>query len=282
MWDAKGKIHELNRQSTHEYNEYVKKNNEMVREFSDKKDHYNNQINMINAEKIAMREELGVLYSFLEYVGGSLDRRVSIIDFQEELPAPNMKNELVDALDRVELFSDTDWGIGHMGNKKRARDFEKQLYWKDLDYKKNLSDKARMVKRMEDCEAIAKIYRDILTVIRDTIKTKVIPEFEYIRAFLIADAIRERLYAGYEMDDVKPCSIIEYKNTKYEMHYMFVKNTFDFLDLAKAFFSKRILTDLMMQSEITAQEKVEFEKSVYELQEQLILLEGSMEVGKNE
>ena len=99
---------------------------------------------------------------------------------------------------------------------------------------------------------------------------------------MIADAIREKVLAGYEVEQVKPCKIIEYKNTKYDMHYMFVKNTFDFLDLAKAFFSKRILTDLIQKDNITNEEKAEFERFVYELQDKLILLEESMEVTKHE
>jgi len=281
MWDAKGKIQELNRQNEHEYSEYTKESEKLLKVYADKKDFYNNQIHMINAEKIAMREELTVLYSFLEYIGGSLERTISIIDFQEEHPAPNVTNDLVEKLDRVE-YSDNDWGIGNITNTSRAKEFEKKIYWKSIDYKKSLSDKRRLVKRMEDSEAIAKLYRNVLTVVRDTIREKVLPEFEYLRAFLIADAIREKVSAGDEIDEVKPCKIIEYMNTKYNAHYVFVRNTFDFLDLAKAFFSKRILTDLLQKGDITSEEREAFEKSVFELQDKLILLEESVEVSKRE
>ena len=281
MWDAKGKIQELNRQNEREYTEYTKASEKILKTYADKKDFYNNQIHMINAEKIAMREELTVLYSFLEYIGGSLERTISIIDFQEELPAPNVTSDLVEKLDRAE-YDDIDWGISNIVNTSRAKEFEKKIYWKSIDYKKSLSDKRRLVKRMEDSEAIAKLYRNVLTVVRDTIREKVLPEFEYLRAFLVADAIREMVLAGDEIDEVKPCKIIEYRNTKYNAHYVFVKNTFDFLDLAKAFFSKRILTDLLQKGDITPEEREAFEKSVFELQDKLILLEESLEVSKRE
>lgn len=281
MWDAKGKIQELNRQNEREYSEYTKASEKLLKVYADKKDFYNNQIHMINAEKIAMREELTVLYSFLEYIGGSLGRAISIIDFQEEYPAPNVTSNLVEKLDRVE-YSDNDWGINHIINTSKAKDFEQKIYWKSIDYKKSLSDKRKLVKGMEDSEAIAKLYRNVLTIVRDTIREKVLPEFEYLRAFLIADAIREKVLARDEINEVKPCKIIEYRNTKYEVHYTFVKNAFDFLDLAKAFFSKRILTDLLQKGDITLEEREEFEKSVFELQEQLILLEASAEVSKHE
>lgn len=280
MWDAKGRIKELNRQSEHEYNEYMKESEKLLKVYADKKDFYNNQIHMINAEKIAMREELKVLYSFLEYIGGSLERTISIIDFHEEHPALNVTNNLVEKLEQVEY--EDDWGIGNINNTRRAKDLEKKIYWKSIEYKKSLADKRKLVKRMEDAEAIAKLYRNILTVVRDTIREKVLPEVEYLRAFLIADAIREKVFAGNEIDEVKPCKIIEYKNTKYNVHYIFVKNTFDFLDLAKAFFSKRILTDLLQTGSVTPEERAEFERSVYEMQDKLILLEKCVEVSKYE
>lgn len=279
MWNAKSKIQELNKQNQHDYNDYVKENNVIVTDYTNKKDNYNNQINIINAEKIAMREELSKLYAFLKYIGGSLERNISIVDFKEELPAENMQDDHIEQMDSVD-YQEIDWGISHIINESKAKEFEKKIYWKSLDYKKDLNDKKRKVKRMEDCEAIAKIYRDTLTIVRDTIKNKILPEFEYIRAFLIADAIREKIQGGDSLDEIKPCNIIEYKGTRYNRHYIFVKNTFEFLDLAKAFFSKRILTDLMQQDDITEAEKKAFENSVFELQDKLVLLEDCMEGGK--
>lgn len=282
MWNAREKIQELNDKNNADYDKYVKENNSIVTEYTNRKDNYNNQINIINAEKIAMRDELSKLYKFLEYIGGSLERRISIVDFKEELPASNMKDNHIEKLAMAHLAGDLDWGIPHIINSERAKDYEKKLYEKSLDYKMDLKFKKQNIKRMEDCEAIAKIYRDTLTVVRDTIRNKVLPEFEYIRAFLIADSIREKVQAGYELEDIKPCKIIEYRGTRYDRHYIFVKNTFDFLDLAKAFFSTRILTDLMQQDNVSEQEKKDFEESVYELQDKLILLEDSMGVTKDE
>ena len=135
---------------------------------------------------------------------------------------------------------------------------------------------------MEDYEEIAKLYRDIIVTIRDTIREKVLPEFEYLRAFLIADAIREKVLLGDEIVEIKPCKIMEYKNTKYNAHYVFVKNTFDFWDLAKAFFSRAVLTELLEKGEITQKERADFEKSVYELRGKINLLAESAEVSRRE
>lgn len=277
MWNAKKKIDDLNQSNVHSYNEYVAENNQLIKTYSDKKDSYNNQVNIINAEKIAMREELGKLYDFLKFIGGSLERKVSIIDFKEESPAPNIDSSVENALDRLEPES-RDTGIKHLINSRKAKNFEKQLYWQSLDYKQNLRKKRVLTKRMEDGEEIAVLYRNILATVRDAVKDKVIPEFEYIKAFLLADAIREKLCANQAITEVSPAPIIEYRDTKYDMHYQFVKNTFDFLDLCQAFFSKRILTDLMKQEEVTEEQRREFEESIEAIQDKLIVLEKHMEV----
>ena len=80
------------------------------------------------------------------------------------------------------------------------------------------------------------------------------------------------------MDDIKPYKITEYKGTKYNNHYQFVRNTFDFLDLCKSFFSRPLLTELMKQDEITEQQREEFNQSIYAIQDKLALLESDMEV----
>lgn len=281
MWNAKKKIDDLNKNNTKKHNEYVAENNRLIKEYSDNKDLYNNQINIINSEKIAMREELRNLYDFLKFIGGSLERKISMNDFLEESPAPNIDSDEENALDRVEPDS-YDWGILHFSNVKHAKDFEKQLYWQSLKYKQNLSKKRVLAKRMTDGVEIAILYRNILATSRDMIREKIIPEFEYIKAFLLADAIREKVIANQDVTEAEPAPIIEYKGTKYDRHYKFVKNTFDFWDLCQAFFSKSILTNLMKQEEITEEQRKEFEESIFTIQNKLVELEGSMEVSRSE
>lgn len=276
MLVGKEKINKLNSQNTKEYNDYLRENNSLVTIYQDKKDKYNNNINIINSEKISMRDELRKLYDFLAFVGGSLERKVSMVDFVEEAPAPNMDADIEDAAEEgipsdVPIF-------GIFVNKNRMKKLETGIYLKSIDYKKNLKKKRQAVARMEDCADIAKMYRDVLATLKDAIREKIIPEFEYIRAFLVADAIREAYVAGNSFKNIKPCKIVEYKDTKYNSHYQFVKNTFDFLDLCKAFFSKAILTELMSQEEITDTQREEFNQSIYAIQDKLALLENDMEV----
>lgn len=278
MWDAKKKIDELNKKNEHQYDDYLNEHQKILTAYNNKISLYNNQINIINSEKLAMREELKKLYSFLKYIG--LVREISIIDFIEEKPALSETSKLVTKLDRVE--ADDDWGVAHFINIANAEKFEEKIEKQSAKYIRDLSAKKIRVKRMQDYEEIAKLYRDIIVTIRDTIREKVLPEFEYLRAFLIADAIREKVLLGDEIIEIKPCKIMEYKNTKYNAHYIFVKNTFDFWDLAKAFFSRAVLTELLEKGEITQKERADFEKSVYELRGKINLLAESAEVSRRE
>ena len=276
MLSGKERIDKLNIQNKSYHDKYLRKNSALITSYQNKKDEYNNNIAIINAEKVSMREELRGLYDFLKFVGGSLEKKVSIIDFVEEAPAENIREDVEPAVQ--EEYSSDMILVSPFVNKKKASDYEKKIYWKSLEYKKNLKKKEQAVARMGDCVEIAKIYRDVLVTLKDAIREKIVPEFEYIRAFLIADVIRERYVSGESMDDIKPYKITEYNGTKYNMHYQFVRNTFDFLDLCKSFFSRPLLTELMKQDEITEQQREEFNQSIYAIQDKLALLESDMEV----
>ncbi len=276
MASGKVKINKLNIQNKDNHSDYLKQNSELITSYQNKKDDYNNNISIINAEKVSMRDELRKLYDFLRFVGGTLDKKISIIDFVEESPAPNISEEVEPAVQ--EEYSSDLFIIGDIIDNEKARKYEKNIYWKTLDYKKNLKKKEQAVSRMKDCVEIAIIYRNMLVTLKDSIREKIIPEFEYIKAFLIADAIREKYISGGPIENIKPCNITEYKGTKYNIHYQFVKNTFDFLDLCKAFFSRPLLTELMGQEEITDEQREEFNQSIYAIQDKLVLLESDMEV----
>lgn len=280
MFSGKEKIINLNKESKLNHDAYLRDNSMLVKEYQDKKDAYNNHIGIINTEKISMRDELRRLYDFLSFLGGELKKIRMVVDFVEEAPAPNISDDVEPSVEEV-IPTEFDVPIiGGIINDSRAVEHEKKKYQKSLEYKRNLNKKKQAITRMDDCVQIAKVYRDTLVLLRDAIREKIIPEFEYIKAFLLADAIREKYIAGLGFDEIKPCKIIEYKGTRYNSHYQFVKNSFDFYDMCSAFFSKPVLTELMKTEELTDKQRDEFYQSVYEIQDKLALLESDMEVEK--
>lgn len=276
MFTGRHRIDKLNIQNKKKHEQYIIENSQILTDYQNKKDEYNNHISTINAEKVAMREELRKLHDFLSFVGGNLEKKVSILEFANEEPAANIDADIESAT-QEEIANDAPF-LGNFINRKRAGEYEKNIYYKSLDYKHNLKIKEQATARMGDRVEIAIIYRDILITLRDAIRERIIPEFEYIKAFLVADAVREKYYSGDVDECVKPCRITEYKDTKYNSHYQFVRNAFDFMDLCNSFFSRHILTDLMRQAEITDEDRKEFERSISEIQDKLVLLEENMEV----
>ena len=60
--------------------------------------------------------------------------------------------------------------------------------------------------------------------------------------------------------------IEQFNGTPYEQHYIFVKNTFEYYQLIKTFFTEPILTRIVSDREITLQEKCEFKKKTGEIE----------------
>lgn len=131
-----------------------------------------------------------------------------------------------------------------------------------------------LVSSLQDAIKIATVYRNIIVTVRDTIAEKIIPELELIQAFLYADAIRENLIEDDEISNIKPCNIVEYKGRKQDIHYQFVRNTFDFYKMSTTFFKKAVLTDILDDRVVTEGEKKEFHKQIYAIKNKMKTLES--------
>lgn len=146
---------------------------------------------------------------------------------------------------------------------------------KESEYIKDLKSKNNNISSLKDAIEIAKIYRSIIVTVKDTISEKIIPELDFIRSFLYADAIRELVLEGesLETNSIEPCNIAEYKGTKQDIHYQFIKNTFDFYRISTQFFKKTVLTDILEDRVVTEQEKADFNEQVQLIKNQINSLE---------
>ena len=133
---------------------------------------------------------------------------------------------------------------------------------KQTEYTKDLTNRDRSISFIKDANEIAELYRQVVVIVRDSIRDKIIPEMGLIKAFLYADAIREIIVDGEKPTDVHPYSIEEYKNTAQDMHYQFVKNAFDFYNISTNFFRKTILSDIIADKVVTEEEKRDFNEQI--------------------
>ena len=278
----KNDIQELKMRSENEYQDYKNKVGIMMKEYDDKSSQFNVLIGTINAERLGLRKEIGVLYDFLQLIGGSLkeQNRISVFDFMDELPAPNQVYTEISSLSEPE-FRDEDFlrdGIfalaDHVVNKKLYEQYIVAVETKSSDYDKDISDRTTQILYMKDAIEIAKIYRNIVVTVRDTISQKILPELNLIEAFLYADAIREMILDGEKPDNVEICGISEYKGTKQDIHYQFVKNTFDFYKVSTMFFTQTVLADILTDRVITEEEKSAFNNQIAEIKQQIVNIEN--------
>ncbi len=141
-------------------------------------------------------------------------------------------------------------------------------------YDEDIYQRVVLVSSLQDAIKIATVYRNIIVTVKDTIAEKIIPELELIQAFLYADAIRENLIEDDEISNIKPCNIVEYKGRKQDIHYQFVRNTFDFYKMSTTFFKKAVLTDILDDRVVTEGEKKEFNKQIYAIKNKMKTLES--------
>lgn len=276
------------------YQSYKEQIANMEREYRDLSSRFDLLIGTINAERLSFRKEIRILYDFLMAMGGSLkeEKKISIFDFVDENPAQSMLCTEIEGTENVDYKGIDGWtvvaglsfgAIGLTANLINKYNTNKEIYEKFLlevenkesEYIKDLKSKNNNISSLKDAIEIAKIYRSIIVTVKDTISEKIIPELDFIRSFLYADAIRELVLEGesLETNSIEPCNIAEYKGTKQDIHYQFIKNTFDFYRISTQFFKKTVLTDILEDRVVTEQEKADFNEQVQLIKNQINSLE---------
>lgn len=307
------------------YEEYQSHITNIGEEYDSQRDKFNQEINLINTERFYLRDEINVLYKFLESTGGSLreEKRISVFDFENEDYAPRYSkdssdlNAINESYEKKKVHMDVmgaaagsvagvgvassiaspamavgavmvpvaplviplsliGLGVGtFINNKKNKEEYEKLLTEaekKELEYEADIAKRCSQLKFLMDAIEMAKIYRNIIAIVRDTIKERIIPEMELIQAFLYADAIRELVLDGEEPKNVEVFGISEYKGTTQDVHYQFVSNSFDFYTISTAFFKQKVMTDILEDRVVTEEEKKQFSNQVEAIKRQVDVL----------
>lgn len=247
---------------------------------------YNGHIGVINSERHSLREELRALYDFLGKLG-DVGIGITVFDYVIEVPESiNLEQDVCGNISDIDrnthgLRDATTFVIAPAiflaekavgGLLKRSRDKKtllEQTGFAENEYtkwEKQLGDANQLVEFYKTAGEIADIYRGIVAMVRDTIKQTIIPELDGVAAFLAAFAIKEAVIFGEDPDEAVALGIEQFNGTPYEQHYIFVKNTFEYYQLIKTFFTEPILTRIVSDREITLQEKCEFKKKTAEIE----------------
>lgn len=280
MFNVESENARLRQECDEQYDDYQARVSKLNSEYISLRDKYNGEISIINNERISMREEIRKLYDFLHLIGGKMGNRITVFDFTMELPAiheelPMIPKPEKPILENIHILRDQFLSLPiNQKNQKKLREFELKLSNCEVEYTNDCDKRIQKNKSIEDAVEIAQIYRNTVIMVRDTIRDKIIPEMDLIRAFLYADAIRQQVLEGGNPQEAQPASIEEYEGTAQDIHFQFVKNTFDFYRISTQFFKEKILTNILENKGITDEEKEAFQTKIEEIQRSKELLES--------
>ena len=104
---------------------------------------------------------------------------------------------------------------------------------------------------LEECIKTAKLYRESLNTLLDTIDKKILPFLErttfFLKSLVIKDLVREnKINENMSLEDIKiPKNIADLKDTKYSIYYTFFENLFHLYTSIEVAFKENILTTLI-------------------------------------
>ena len=104
---------------------------------------------------------------------------------------------------------------------------------------------------LEECIKIAKLYRESLNSLLDTIDKKILPFLEisnlFLKSLIIKELVKEnKINENMSLKDIEsPKTIGNLKDTKYNIYYTFFENLFHLYTSIELAFKENILTNLM-------------------------------------
>lgn len=152
--------------------------------------------------------------------------------------------------------------------KKSMVDIENGLLEIDMRIKKEIFDLQQTEKSCGEACQIAEIYRVCVFSVIESIRDTILPELQAVKAFLLAESLKNLIIAEEEPLEIKPEKIAMLSNTIYHRHYLFVQNVFLYYLLIVKFFRTPILTEFLQDNQIDDGEKALFERQVSAIEKQ--------------
>lgn len=285
----KKKIEEEKQLWENDLEEYNKAINQMKTEIEAACCKYNQEVATINSERSGLKELINKLYHFLKEFG-KIGAKITPFDFVNE----SWQQINIDSMINPEKVAKTSDSGNNDGNKYawiavlltpiavlplipmclNGENKENYLKYKTKheealknydNNKEKLNDICKNIRLATD---IAKLYYGTIGTVKEAITETVIPELSGIKAFLYACSIADKVAEDRELTlGVEPIDISEIRGTKYNEHYLFIKNTVDYYTLTVKIFTQQVLTKMLEDNEITEEERAAFEKQIKEIED---------------
>ena len=223
---------------------------------------YNDQIHVINSLRQNLQDEISELYKFLkrfgnvgvnitpfEYVtedskfvnqktaSGSLDLNQNESSRSNFVKTAKVATAIIAPITIPALWIDD---ALHKRSKNKEEYLRLQINFEEqrTEWNYNLSKRHDEIDFFAAATEIANLYRALIATVRSAIKDTIIPELTGIDAFLVADAIKNCIISDMDPCDAEIMNIDIYHGTAYDMHYIFVRNVFDYYTMIVKFFTE--------------------------------------------
>ncbi|PIM93354.1 hypothetical protein CI111_01930 [Fusobacterium animalis] len=237
-----------------------------------------NEVIYVNVKREELWKSIRDIQEYLSNLGILTENKTDYSEFTlENIEIPKLDKEIsflnnkLEVLERDARKNDVEYGkyegtlttiknrfTNFFGSVKAERKLEainiaqKKLYVTLRFYFDYYKDSLKLQKPyLEECIKTAKLYRESLNNLLDTIDKKILPFLEisnlFLKSLIIKELVKEnKLNENMSLKDIEsPKSIGNLKDTKYNIYYTFFENLFHLYTSIETAFKENILTNLM-------------------------------------
>ena len=151
-------------------------------------------------------------------------------------------------------------------DKDKLADLHQKAKHNEIRHQELINQAKNEVVFLANAVKLADLYRNIVVMVRDAIEETILPELDGIMSFLYADAIKNCIINNEDPNAAVIGKISEYRATAYDNHYQFVRNTFDYYRTITAFFTSKVMGNLLQKREISKSDFQTFSSEVNKLE----------------
>jgi len=280
-------IDKLQKKAERLISEFEEETSHVINRINQKVDEFNSYIHLINGIR---HDDIGPLikqlFLFLNRIG-NVENQSTPFDLKLESTSrevhitDNISSEYLSLIKKLEEEKNK-WLNGSIlklymdrkSNKEKILEGEKDIAQLDLALMHEKNKLNQKHKQIEEAIRVSDIYRVCVQTVIENIKGSIIPELAAVKAFLLAENIKNSIIASNKVHTVELEPISMMANTIYHRHYMFIQNVFLYYTIIVEFFKKPILTNILEDDKELEGERIIIEDQIKAIHAQFDRVKG--------
>ena len=237
--------------------EFIELVNNQVPIINNKIYNYNYIIKDINCyRKDIVSNNILLLHDFLEKFG----KVKSLGEYSNERAVNELSIPEKSIESKEQYFSEINWSseevfeksykLGIIQTRSQTREqnisIVSSMETLNLEIEKTIRDLRNKIFEIEKDKEIANIYFETITIISEYIIGTILPELEVVESFFQSLILKNEIIAGHHLGNLEfNNNLLLLKDSQYEKHFQFVKNTFLFYLISRKIFDTPVLSKLI-------------------------------------